>query len=128
VRIGELSNATGVSRRLLRYYEEQGLLTPERTEKDYRVYGLDAPIIVAQVRALLKAGLSTDVIRTLLPCARGSGPSFVPCPDLLDALRRELMDLDARILALVEARGLLHRYVAETDEVAECSAPAAASA
>lgn len=128
MRIGELSNATDVSRRLLRYYEEQGLLMPERKENGYRVYGADAPLIVAQVRALLKAGLSTDVIRTLLPCTRGSGPSFVPCPDVLDALHRELSHLDTRIMTLVEARGLLHRYVAETEEVAERSAPAAASA
>jgi len=36
MRIKELSERTGVSARLPRYYEEQGLLTPRREENGYR--------------------------------------------------------------------------------------------
>jgi hypothetical protein len=39
VRIGELSRRTRVSERLLRYYEEQGLLRPGRRPSGYREYG-----------------------------------------------------------------------------------------
>jgi DNA-binding transcriptional MerR regulator len=38
MRIGELSRRTGVNERLLRYYEEQGLLRPDRLPSGYRVY------------------------------------------------------------------------------------------
>ena len=36
MRIGTLSEQTGVSIRMLRYYEEQGLLKPKRTASGYR--------------------------------------------------------------------------------------------
>lgn len=38
MRIKQLSERTGVSSRLLRYYEEQGLLRPRREENGYRDY------------------------------------------------------------------------------------------
>ena len=44
--IGELSVRTGVSRRALRYYEEQGLLLPQRQANGYRSYSDDAPLRV----------------------------------------------------------------------------------
>jgi DNA-binding transcriptional MerR regulator len=39
MRIGQLAERTGVSRRLLRCYEEQGLITPSRALNSYREYG-----------------------------------------------------------------------------------------
>ena len=39
MKIGELSRRTGVPTRMLRYYEEQDLLHPERAENGYRAYG-----------------------------------------------------------------------------------------
>jgi DNA-binding transcriptional MerR regulator len=39
MRIGELAERTGVSRRLLRSYEEQELLVPSRALNGYREYG-----------------------------------------------------------------------------------------
>jgi DNA-binding transcriptional MerR regulator len=36
--IGELSERTNISRRLLRYYEEQGLIFSERSPNGYRSY------------------------------------------------------------------------------------------
>jgi len=52
MRIGELSAKAGVSRRALRYYEEQGLLVPRREANGYREYGDDTPLVVAQITAL----------------------------------------------------------------------------
>jgi hypothetical protein len=62
MRIGALSRQTGVSRRLLRYYEEQGLLRPVRLANGYREYSETDVAAVQHIRALLAAGLPTAVI------------------------------------------------------------------
>ncbi|MFE6686312.1 MerR family DNA-binding transcriptional regulator [Streptomyces sp. NPDC057743] len=57
MRIGELADLTGVSPRSLRYYEQQGLLAPQRADNGYRAYGpLDA-VRVANIKELLGAPL-----------------------------------------------------------------------
>jgi DNA-binding transcriptional MerR regulator len=83
VRIGELARRAGVAPRLLRYYEEQGLLSPQRTAAGYREYAEADLDVVHHVRTLLAAGLSTATIADLLPCmgptARGSSRAARSC-------------------------------------------------
>lgn len=115
MRIGELSARTGVSTRLLRYYEEQRLLTAARTAGGYRDYDADALTVVAQIRALLDAGLSTAVIRDILPCAHGQAPDLEPHPDMIAVLRREVGRVEAKIECLAETRDLLTCYLRTTE-------------
>ncbi|MGW3074442.1 MULTISPECIES: MerR family transcriptional regulator [unclassified Kitasatospora] len=112
MRIGELARLTGVSTRLLRYYEEQGLLRPGRTTAGHREYGEEDTVRVWQIRSLLAAGLSTRVIAELLPCATGPVPVLEACPQLLAILRDELADLDSRIEDLARNRRALSHYIA----------------
>ncbi|MFD7668894.1 MerR family transcriptional regulator [Streptomyces sp. NPDC059788] len=109
--IGELSRRTGVSARLLRYYEEQGLLTAGRGPNGYRCYDDDTVLTVRQVRALLDAGLTTEVIRAVLPCARGEQPEFEMCVDVQTILSRVLADTDERIDDLRRSRSALAGYL-----------------
>ena len=67
--IGELSCRTGVPARLLRYYEEQDLLHPERDGSGYRSYSEADTGRVTQIRGLLDAGLTTEIIRRALKSA-----------------------------------------------------------
>jgi DNA-binding transcriptional MerR regulator len=97
MKIGELSTRTGVRHRMLRYYEQQGLLDTQRGSNGYRSYGEDAPVIVAQIRGLLAAGIPTHVIRDIQPCARGAAPTLTPCPDLISTLRTELAGVTHRL-------------------------------
>lgn len=108
--IGELSRRTGVATRLLRYYEERGLLRPGRAGSGYRVYGSDAPQVVARIRGMLAAGLTTDAIREMLPCAGGAGPGIEPCPEVLRAMRAHLERMDADIAELRRRRAALAAF------------------
>ncbi|MBE1537983.1 MerR family transcriptional regulator [Actinomadura algeriensis] len=91
MRIGALALRTGVSRRLLRYYEEQGLIRPLRLANGYREYSESDVAAVRNIRALLAAGLPTAVIARLLHCVHDDGDRLVPstCPGMVANLRRE---------------------------------------
>ncbi|MGW4808280.1 MerR family transcriptional regulator [Kitasatospora sp. NPDC004272] len=103
MRIGELSRATGVPVRLLRYYEQQELLTAHRTPGGHREYAADAPVQVGRIRALLAAGLTSRTIRELMPCYEDG--ELHPC--VRDRLTVQLADLNARIDELATARDAL---------------------
>ncbi|AYF78796.1 MerR family transcriptional regulator [Nocardia yunnanensis] len=105
--IGELSRATGVPARLLRYYEEQGLLLPQRDSNGYRSYPDAAVSRVARIRELLDAGLPTRDIRALLPCATESG--FQHCDHSRKVVGEGLDRLDDQISDLLRRRELLAR-------------------
>ncbi|MFE3192055.1 MerR family transcriptional regulator [Nocardia sp. NPDC059240] len=107
VLIGELSRATGVAPRLLRYYEEQGLLVPHRDSNGYRGYPATAVDRVARIRELLAAGLSTREIGELLPCATESG--FQHCDHSRKVVGDGLDRLDDQIAELARQRELLAR-------------------
>ncbi|WP_055589526.1 MerR family transcriptional regulator [Peterkaempfera griseoplana] len=108
--IGELAQRTGVAARLLRYYEEQGLLCPDRDSSGYRVYAPEAPYVVARIRGMLAAGLTTDAIRGMLPCATGAGPGIDPCPEVLRTMAEHLERMDADIADLRRRRTALASF------------------
>jgi DNA-binding transcriptional MerR regulator len=91
MRIGALAQETGASRRLLRYYEEQGLLRPVRLANGYREYAESDVAMVRHIRALLDAGLPTAAIAGVLHCVRDDGGRLVPtaCPAMISNLQRE---------------------------------------
>ncbi|HJF75186.1 MAG TPA: MerR family transcriptional regulator [Brevibacterium linens] len=100
--IGETARRSGSSPRALRYYEEQGLLAPERTEGGQRRYPADAVERVLLYRRLIDAGLGTEVIRELLPCMNGSATS-----DTVATLQREHKKLLAQAKELEATAGRL---------------------
>ncbi|WP_033342685.1 MerR family transcriptional regulator [Catenuloplanes japonicus] len=106
MRIGELSQRTGVSPRSLRYYEDQGLMHSSRSDAGQRHYSEAEVERVLLIRKLFDAGLSSRVIANVLPC--------VDLPDSLDvaeetftAMARERDRLNAEIAHLVESRDAL---------------------
>ena len=112
LRIGDVARATGASARLLRYYEEQGLLSPTRSATAQRLYAPDDVERVTRIRRLLDAGLSTAVIAQVLSCACGGPGDVEPCLDPL--LQQELKRLDARLAQLTEHRVRLARMAEHT--------------
>lgn len=111
--IGELAQRTGVSERLLRYYESRGLISSHRLTNGYRDYSKATEQTVAHIRALLAAGLPTRTIQQILPCAAGTS-QLRPCPGVLDALHEQLTNLDRRAEDLAKAREILTQTIDRT--------------
>lgn len=117
MRIGELSRRTGVHERLLRYYEEQGLLTPVRRPSGFREYADGDVETVRRIRGLLAAGLGTATIATVLPCLRDDGERLVPtCADLVADLCRERDRISTAITELQSSRAMLDTVIGSAPE------------
>jgi DNA-binding transcriptional MerR regulator len=116
MRIGELSRRTGVPARMLRYYEEQDLLHPERAASGYRSYHAAAVNRVRQIRGLLDAGLTTEIIRKILPFLDKPDQIHLhpECltPEVAGLLRREAERLQQRIDCLTRNRDAIQAYLA----------------
>ncbi|NBE99776.1 MerR family transcriptional regulator [Nonomuraea sp. KC401] len=121
--IGELSRRTGVNAHQLRYYEAQGLLEADRCANGYREYAESAVLRVKQIRHLLGAGLSSEDIAYLLPCAVGEAPELLGCPELLAAMRSRLQRLDEQMARLAQSRDALADYIDAADRMASESYP-----
>ncbi|MFC8589843.1 MerR family transcriptional regulator [Streptomyces atroolivaceus] len=113
MRIGELSERTGTPRRLLRYYEEQGLLVPDRTPNGYRDYAERTVDRVLQIRGLLEAGLPTRAIKKILPCINDPRMIHVPdaAPETIELLERERDRMTERIRCLTRNRDAISGYL-----------------
>jgi DNA-binding transcriptional MerR regulator len=107
MRIGDLAAAAGVSPRALRYYEEQGLLTAERSASGQRHYPEDAVGRVRWIQALYAAGLNSAGVRDMMPCmATGKLTD-----EMFDRLTGERDRLAAQIQELSETRTRLDEMI-----------------
>ncbi|WZH38662.1 MAG: MerR family transcriptional regulator [Microbacterium enclense] len=110
MRIGELAHRTGASVRALRYYEEQGLLAPQRTSAGQRLYHPHHASVVATIRDLFDAGFCSSVIATLLPALTEPGASTAGLREAFDAAEERLaserraIDRETAALAALRAR------------------------
>lgn len=111
IRIGELAKRSGVSVRALRYYEEQGLLAPARSESGQRHYTEAAVDRVHFFQDMYAAGLSSRNIAALLPCV-ASGHTDAQQRAMLRSERARIHD---RITQLQAARRRLDEVIALTD-------------
>ncbi|MFC9948549.1 MerR family transcriptional regulator [Streptomyces pratensis] len=121
--IGELSRRTGVNAHQLRYYEAQGLLDADRGGNGYREYDENAVLRVKQIRHLLGAGLSSEDIAYLLPCAVGEAPELLGCPELLAAMRLRLQRLDDQMGRLAQSRATLADYIDAAERMSDRTYP-----
>ena len=107
MKIGELAARTNVSARLLRYYEEQGLISPDRAGNGYRDYAEAQVDRVVQIRGLLDAGLPTKIIREIIPCLDNPCTIHIrdATPEAVATLEHERDQIDQRIRCLTQEPG-----------------------
>lgn len=67
MKISELSKKTGVSQRMLRHFEQQGLLEPERNQNAYRTYNVEDQKRILEIREWQRLGLTKVYLRYQKP-------------------------------------------------------------
>lgn len=107
MKVGDLARRTGISVRMLRYYETEGLLSPARRDSGYRDYSAEDADIVERIKMLNAAGLTLPVIRELMPCLRDDRSAFEPCDEMQGVLRQEIDTMNAKIERLARSRDML---------------------
>jgi DNA-binding transcriptional MerR regulator len=118
MRIGELAQRTGVAPRMLRYYEEQGLITPRRLHNGYREYDEYLVDRVGKIRGLVDSGIPTRIVSNILPCL-GQPQTIVVSnadPELRALLVEQRDRMKRNIEFLVHNHDSLTQYIDALDE------------
>lgn len=108
LRIGDLAALTSATPRMLRHYENEGLIAAERSSTGQRLFD---PSVVGQVRSirrLLAAGLPVVAVRELLDCIHDTD-RLEPCA--VPMLVEHLQVYDGRIAELTTTRDTLQSLI-----------------
>ena len=85
MKINEVEARVGITKKNIRFYEEQGLLTPRRnSENGYREYGETEVAVLQQIKLMRKLGVPLEEIRQMQ-----AGSHTVA-----DGMRRHLVSLE----------------------------------
>lgn len=116
MKIGELAGRTQVATRLIRYYEQQGLLEAERTPNGYRAYTEEHVARLTRVAGLVQAGLPTRLVKVLIEAEDAAARAEPTCPlEIAEQLAVELQGLEARIACLTKSRDTIRGYLSRTE-------------
>jgi MerR family copper efflux transcriptional regulator len=115
--IGEASNASGVSAKMIRYYEEIGLIRPMgRTGNNYRVYGEEEVHILRFIKRARNLGFSLEETETLLKLWQDKSRESAAVKEVATA---HIGDLERRI---AEMQGMVKtlKHLANCCDVRRC--------
>lgn len=108
LRIGDLAALTSTTPRMLRHYENQGLIEAERSSSGQRLFDPSVIEQVRSIRRLLGAGLPVVAIRELLDCIHDTD-RIEPCA--VPILVEHLHAYDGRIAELTSTRDALQGLI-----------------
>lgn len=100
--IGQASDASGVSAKMIRYYEQIGLIRPPtRTDSNYRVYGSDEIHVLRFIRRARTLGFSIEETSALLALwqdkSRASAEVRDIASDHIGALETKIAELQSMV-------------------------------
>ena len=96
MKIQQVEELVGISKKNIRFYEEEGLLSPGRAENGYREYGREDVLLLKQIKLLRKLAVPIEEIRSVL---KGEG-SLETC------LSRQLKEYDRQRESLSAMEGM----------------------
>ena len=113
MKINEVESIVGITRRNIRFYEKEGLLTPARNSQNgYREYGETEVATLKEIKLLRKLGVPLDEIRRMQ-----AGPGTVG-----DGMRRHLITLEREQQDLAQAMELCGRLKDQEVRLSELDA------
>jgi len=120
--IGELARSTGLTVRTIRYWSDQGVLTPvTRSTGGYRLYDAESAARLELIRTLRELGLGLDDVRKVLDGERTVAQVAAAHVVALDAQIRSLKVTRA-VLSTVARRGSTAEEMTLMNELARLSA------
>lgn len=115
MKIGEVSQESGIGIEALRFYERSGILgKPVRSTSGYRLYDEGVLERLAFIKKAQTLGFSLDEIRRIIEDAR-AGAS--PCDDVREIVRRRLAEVEERIKEMKRYRQELSKTLEEWDKI-----------
>ncbi|PCE21572.1 Cu(I)-responsive transcriptional regulator [Burkholderia ubonensis] len=118
--IGDASRASGVSTKMIRYYEQVGLFMPaKRSDSGYRIYGADEIHVLRFIRQARHLGFLVEDIRKLLTLWQDRSRASA---EVKSIALGHVAELDERIAELTDMRNTLADLAAHCsgDERPEC--------
>lgn len=123
MKIGELSERSGVSHRTIHYYERLSLLAPtEREGAGYRYYDETALKRLEKIAVLKRLGLSLDEIAAVIDLYFADGTGIKGKEKVLEILEAQLAKTEAQMKELSTFRRDLTANIARMkDLIAEAA-------
>lgn len=109
--LAKVAALTQISPRMLRYYEELGLIHPLRTANHYRFYSQKDIEDIHKIKVLNDAGMHLKDIKLLLPCFDLGEEKFTLCPIAKHTLNIELKNISEKISKLKQSEDLLKSFL-----------------
>jgi MerR family gold-responsive transcriptional activator of gol and ges genes len=107
--IGEAAQASGVSAKMIRYYEETGLIPPaDRTASGYRSYGPKEVQVLRFIRRARDLGFPMEKVADLLALWRDRSRASADVKRLAEA---QIAALEARIAEMQAMQATLSHLV-----------------
>ncbi|USA46276.1 MerR family transcriptional regulator [Acinetobacter sp. C26M] len=109
--LAKVAKLTQVSPRMLRYYENLGLVQPKRTANNYRDYSQKNIEDIHKIKILNDAGMNLKDIQVLLSCFDLADRRFSLCSVVLSKLENELKQVDGQLSKLQRSHDLLKSFL-----------------